>query len=372
MGIDFGPDWSGLDLPKIRLSDELAAGRNLDGRLEVFAIGDIGGHGTIWHIWQVTPGGGWSDWSLLGTSPAHPSFPHPLVTTPITVWRNNDGRLEVFAVGSDGYLWHIWQLAPNSGWSDWTSFDALVGQAYTIGKNLDGRLEIFLVGLDGILYHMNQSTAGSQQWSRGASLGLPPNVNQLFCVSVGRNGDGRLEVFAIGSDGALWHIWQNAANGFEWANWASLGMPGTLLTPFAVGTNQDGRLQVFVCGVIDNVSQLLTIEQITAGGAWSTWARFVNPSDFDLQADTPPLKVAVNQDGRLEVLIGTLNGEIWHKWQNVASSDDWSNWSKRALRPYNNRGLALKRNRDGRLEAFSIFVDGSLVHTWQTTPGRWN
>jgi hypothetical protein len=37
------------------------------------------------------------------------------------VSRNQDGRLEVFARGTDGALWHKWQLAPNSGWSGWAS-----------------------------------------------------------------------------------------------------------------------------------------------------------------------------------------------------------------------------------------------------------
>ena len=30
---------------------------------------------------------------------------------------NPDGRLEVFAVGQDGALQHIWQTAPGAGWN---------------------------------------------------------------------------------------------------------------------------------------------------------------------------------------------------------------------------------------------------------------
>ncbi len=32
-----------------------------------------------------------------------------------------DGRLELFVVGKDGALWHLWQTAVNNGWSSWTS-----------------------------------------------------------------------------------------------------------------------------------------------------------------------------------------------------------------------------------------------------------
>ena len=42
-------------------------------------------------------------------------------------------------------------------------------------------------------------------------------------AAVTRNSDGRLEVFARGTDNALWHIWQQHAHAGPWSNWASLG-----------------------------------------------------------------------------------------------------------------------------------------------------
>jgi hypothetical protein len=47
------------------------------------------------------------------------------------------------------------------------------------------------------------------------------------------NSDGRLEVFALGLDGALWHIWQDAAHAGPWSGWASLG--GYLMDDSAIG-----------------------------------------------------------------------------------------------------------------------------------------
>jgi len=39
--------------------------------------------------------------------------------------------------------------------------------------------------------------------------------------AVGRNADGRLEVFVTGTDGALWRKWQVTPNG-SWSGWALL------------------------------------------------------------------------------------------------------------------------------------------------------
>jgi hypothetical protein len=35
----------------------------------------------------------------------------------VAVGRNVDGRLELFARGTDGAIWHTWQKAPNDGWA---------------------------------------------------------------------------------------------------------------------------------------------------------------------------------------------------------------------------------------------------------------
>ena len=43
-----------------------------------------------------------------------------------SVRQNLDGRLEAFGVGTDNGLWHIWQTAPNSGWSGWAPLGGVI------------------------------------------------------------------------------------------------------------------------------------------------------------------------------------------------------------------------------------------------------
>ncbi len=93
--------------------------------------------------------------------------------------KNADGRLEVFVRGSDGALNHIWQTAPNNGWSDWET----LGIPHPDFRSQDG------------------------QFSYG-TLTTTPSVNL--------SADGRLEVFAVGRrdiyHADLVHIWQPAPN----------------------------------------------------------------------------------------------------------------------------------------------------------------
>ena len=62
---------------------------------------------------------------------------------------NREGGLEVF-VEADGNLWHRRQTTPGGDWNDWHSFGSPSGGAdgfvcVDVGRNQDGRLEAFAV-----------------------------------------------------------------------------------------------------------------------------------------------------------------------------------------------------------------------------------
>jgi hypothetical protein len=75
-------------------------------------------------------------------------------------------------------------------------------------------------------------------------LGSPGNI--IGNPAVARNSDGRLEVFVIGSDHALYHDSQITAGGITWSGFTKLG--GYVISDPVVAPNSDGRLQVFVIG----------------------------------------------------------------------------------------------------------------------------
>ncbi len=102
--------WALLGKPPETELGRPCAQRNQDGRLEVFAIG-LGG---IFNISQVAPNGGWRDGWRNKDSPSS----NVRITSHV-VGRNADGRQEIFALGDDNALWQKWQVAPNSGWSEW-------------------------------------------------------------------------------------------------------------------------------------------------------------------------------------------------------------------------------------------------------------
>ncbi|MFI7109401.1 hypothetical protein ACIBK9_24045 [Nonomuraea sp. NPDC050227] len=93
--------------------------RNQDGRLEVFARGQ---DTRLWHSWQRHEGG-WSQWEPLADGGLENDWHRPLGTFP-TVGQNHDGRLETIVIASDGRSpVHSWQHEPNGDWAKWQSLE---------------------------------------------------------------------------------------------------------------------------------------------------------------------------------------------------------------------------------------------------------
>jgi hypothetical protein len=88
---------------------------------------------------------------------------------------------------------------------------------FAVALNREQRLEVFARGTDKALWH-GWHTSPANGWSGWYSLGGMLTSNP----TVARNPDGRLEVFVRGTNGALYHMWQVAPN-FTWTSWSSLG-----------------------------------------------------------------------------------------------------------------------------------------------------
>ena len=155
----------------------------------------------------------WSSWALL-SKPPETELGRPFVQ------RNQDGRLEVFAVGR-GEIFNISQVSPNGAWREsWRSKgrpSSDVGvRSHVVGRNADGRLEIFAIGDDHALWQKWQVAPNSGWVDTWKSLGTPtpgPSLNDE--LTVGRNQDGRQEVFAIASIENFRLVFQNLANSAE-------------------------------------------------------------------------------------------------------------------------------------------------------------
>jgi hypothetical protein len=199
----------------------VAVGVNADGRLEAFTVAGIG---ELWHTFQRDRAGGpLSPWETLGRPSSGTIRGGPSIGTLF------GGGLEVFVVGNDGTLQHRWQ-AP--GWQSWAglgrpkngALGGFFGRVNVVGtptaaSNQDARVEVFARGTDGAIWHRWMD--GTFNWPTGwALLGMRGNDMPTLV----RNDDGTLALYTVATDGTVFHIWQQRANN-GWGTWETLGNP---------------------------------------------------------------------------------------------------------------------------------------------------
>jgi acylphosphatase len=223
--------------------------------------------------------------------------------------------------------------------------------------NSDGRLEVFGVGGNRAVWHNWQKNPHAGPWSGWASLG---GVVTSDPVTVD-NSDGRLELFARGTDNALWHNWQTAPHAGPWSGWASLS--GIITSDPAVVCNSDGRLEAFARGTDGALWHIW--QTAPHAGPWSGWASLGGVITTDPAA-------VVNSDGRIEVFARGTDNALWHIWQTAPHAGPWSGWF--SLGGAIESDPAVFDNSDGRLEVFARGTDNALWHLYQETPhaGPWS
>lgn len=134
---------------------------------------------------------------------------------------NSNGVKEQFTIGGTNgcTIYHRWGRAPGVTPSGaWTSLGgcAISGYGLDVGKNQDGRLEVFVIGTDHSVWHDWQSAAGRGPWSGWYSLGgyaiSGPSVYSEF------HGSNRIGMHVTGADHGTWNRYQTAPN-CCWSPW---------------------------------------------------------------------------------------------------------------------------------------------------------
>ena len=274
---------------------------------------------------------------------------------------NAHGDIELFAVDRTHHaLSRIEQRRQTHDWSGWEALGGPVVPPITVGQNTDGRLEVCAVDTNGAVKHIFQTDPGGA-WSAWEDFGgrLYPG---LHCVQ--RHG-GALELFGVdAASNHLLHCGQReAGTSRSWLPWADLG--GSIGPGIAVAKASDGRLHIFAVGSTDPTVCHLCQESPEDRTRWLPW------DDFSRRANSPALfqdglAAAESADGRIEFFGVRKDGaNVLHGYQSRLDNGAWRAWHDAggSLRP----PLVLGHNQDGNLELFGVDAKGerTVLHCRQ-------
>lgn len=224
------------------LASQPAAVSWAQGRLDVFARGT---DNALWH--RFFAGGRWSGWEKLGGV---------LTSAPaVAAWA--PGRLDVFARGGGDALYHKFYVS-GQGWSPWERLGGVLSSSPAVASWANRRLDVFARGGGEAIYHKWFTGTAWYGWERlgGTATSQP---------AVASAGYGRLDVFIRGADSAM--LLRSYARGSGWTGWTSRG-GGFASGPGAMATGEEMR-------VVGRSPNGYVYESVRANpaSAWSRWAR---------------------------------------------------------------------------------------------------
>ena len=268
----------------------------------------------VWFVEVIHPGAGahgetqWTPNQSLGR-------PRDASPNLIYAMRLSDRRLAICFTDSVRSTIRCRIRQAEGTWGEWTASTPAPGP---IGLSLTGQLDsshrmhFFATSAD-TLYELpegGRSTLGGA-WR---TIGRIPSGLRLAAPMAGISEDGRLEIFARGSDNTMWHVYQQPS-GSTWSSWESLGRPPGVALPFgfagdAVAQNVDRRLEVFV---VAGDSEVWHIYQTRPNCCWSAWENLGHPrSDFRL---TTELRIVKRRSLKLELFALDQQGTLWTTYQ---------------------------------------------------------
>jgi hypothetical protein len=211
----------------------------------------VGTDDAIYHNWKTTPGGGWWGEVRLG------GYAKQIIST-----RHIDGTLAIYYVGTDNNLYSNAQVFPQGGWSGEVPVPGGPASQIAVGHDQ--------VGTPWLVYVDTSYGLHSQFYSGGvwSTVLVPAPAGPVARqVEIGKNLDGTLAMFYVGTDTYLHYFqWENPGG---WNGpFSPVGPTGNELisgTELQVGRNFDGRLEIFYNSGVNGA--LYTTSQMAPGAA---------------------------------------------------------------------------------------------------------
>ncbi|SFU08195.1 virulence plasmid A protein [Geodermatophilus amargosae] len=316
-----------------------------------------------------------------------------------------DGRLQLWAIDSYGWLFSTWQETPASDapWTPWRDFlTARVGGPTSGAPPLgirhvaaaalsDRRLALWAVDALGGLRNTVKATANPDaQWMDWTDFLAavptgPARPNSVTEVSIGALSDGRLRLFAIDAAGTIATSAQESADPqAAWTPWEDFtgdagptgGAAPEAVVQVAAARLSDGRLAVWA---VDGEGSVLSTvqESMDPAAPWRPWTNLLAavPGGGPDSNGVARLTAAPLSDGRVQLWAVDALGQVRTTVTETADPDAvWTAWTDfvqpggsgpQAGSPPNNvRDVGVSSLSDRRLQLWITDRSGRAWSTW--------
>jgi hypothetical protein len=252
---------------------QVTAGHRADGRLEVFAIGTD--NVVYSDIRTGTGSGGWAGttWAALV-----PSVTTGAIQAQQIVVDSASGREQVFVVGLDNSVHTTYEALAGTvrtgftwNWMNWIELGVNV-KSIAVEMTADGREEVFAIDTQGYVDSIRQDAPFDWTTSYFSRLGANGVGQTAQSLTVGRTYGGLEEVFAIDGQNNVVALAQTAPNdGWTDSSWFKLGFKATQVAlvmnhVYQWGLNGAAYGDLTLAAI--SGGSVLTAQQTISDGGW--------------------------------------------------------------------------------------------------------
>ncbi|MCH5714702.1 hypothetical protein [Niabella hibiscisoli] len=282
-------------------------------KLDAFVIGTDNKVYTA--AWEPTFKDWWHGWWLLNQGMAAPG-------AAVTAVSRSKDKLDVFVVGTDGYVYTAaWEPGFTSwrGW--WRIGNIKVPQGayvHAVSRSTD-KLDIFVTDVNGRVMTAAWEPAFKDGWHGWWHVQGGMAAPGASVTAVSRSKD-KLDIFVTGTDGRVWTAaWQ--AGFTSWKGWwviGSIKLPqGSAV--HAVSRSTD-KLDIFATDVNSKIHTAAWEPAFTSG--WKGWWTL----NGGMAAPGAPVTAVSRSKDKLDVFVTGLDGRVWTAAWEPAFTDWWHGW----------------------------------------------
>ncbi len=305
-----------------------------DGHIEAFFTNTSG---NLMHVWTSGATETWMQAQSLATGADCGSS--------AIYWPSPWLYAEVFSPLSSGSTGHLWWVS-GTGWNTYQAFGGSNLSHFETVTWQDGHTEVFALGSDKAIWHQWWNLSNST-WSGWQSLGgqLESGPGPIIW------GDGHAEVFATAPNGVPYHIWTNSTG---WTTWTA--MSGSLASRPVPVRLTNGNVDLIGIGTDGYLYE----------SVWNNgWSAFTQV-DSTTQLFGEPSAI-VNGSGTIEVFARDLTGQVIHTW----SGNPWAPVQALGSSQLSQSDPFGWVRADGTADVFAVDPQGDLVRVNRNASNQW-
>jgi len=335
------------------------------------------------------------------TTDGMPESGGPLIAEPGAPPFIELSRLMVVGIDNQNHDRLVWkaQASMNGPWeSKWRQINDRGYSVMCTGVTKGGYVAVVAQTRDGgEVHYIDEATDSPGQktrWNDPVNLGLPKGVSSFVHLAMGRDIDGRIEIFGIdNATGDVWWIYQNPSRIVEktievvppgqtepititvkekappekpWSTW--LLIAGQKIGQIAVTNDADSRIMLIATGVDPSQRSVYRNQQrdrvTLTPEQWGGWIRM---DDAASGAGTSMPYAILDTENRLNVFVAASASQVVQCRQDKPGSETWTQWVRPGMTEARIDGVVAGIDGDGHINLVAIDAKGGLYSTQQTS-----